>query len=165
MPAAQFCLHCASPLAERAVFGEPRLACTACAFVHFDNPVAVSGVIVHRGDEVLLVRQPRGTHHVLVSGYLEAFESAEETAVREVREETGLEVEVERVLGTYSCRPIGKNMVFIVCIARYLAGDLVLSDELEDARWFPLTALPDWNPDWPVARAFADLRGGTRDEG
>ena len=158
MPDPRFCLHCGASLAERLVFGEPRLGCTACEFVHFDNPVAVSGVILRRGEEVLLVRQPRGTHHVLVSGYLEAFESAEDAAVREVMEETGLEVEVERLLGTYSCRPIGKNMVFIVCLARVTGGELRLSEELADARWYPLDALPDWPPEWPVARAFADLR-------
>ena len=70
----------------------------------------------------------------------------------------GLEVEVERLLGTYSCRPIGKNMVFIVCLARVTGGELRLSEELADARWYPLDALPDWPPEWPVARAFADLR-------
>ena len=159
MPEPRFCLHCGASLAERLVFGEPRLGCTACEFVHFDNPVAVAGVIVRRGEQVLLVRQPRGTHHVLVSGYLEAYESAEDAAVREVLEETGLGVAVERVLGTYSCRSIGKNMVFIVCLARLLGGELRLSDELLDARWFTLDTLPDWRPDLPVACAFADLRG------
>ena len=164
MPAARFCLHCGSSLAERLVFGEPRLACGACEFVHFDNPVAVAGVIVRRGDEVLLVRPafpPDYPHHVLVSGYLEAYESAEQAAVREVKEETGLDIEVERVLGTYSCRSIGKNMVFIVCLARLVGGELRLSDELLDARWFTLDTLPDWRPDLPVACAFADLRGNS----
>jgi NAD+ diphosphatase len=121
----------------------------------------VAGVIVRRGDEVLLARPaqpPDSPYHVLVSGYLEAYESAEDAAVREVREETGLAVAVERVLGSYSCRPIGKNMVFIVCIARVTGGEVCVSDELADARWFPLDALPDWPADWPVARAFADYR-------
>src|SRR5438105_2045402 len=102
MPGPRFCLQCGSALSERVVDGEARLGCTACAFVHFDNPVAVAGVIVRRGDEVLLARPPRGAHHVLISGFLEAYESVEDAAVREVREETGLEVVVERVLGSYS---------------------------------------------------------------
>src|SRR5579884_553519 len=96
MPAPRFCLHCGAPMAEREVDGEPRLACTACPFVHFDNPVAVAGVIIRRDDEVLLVRPPRGSHHILVSGFLEAYESVEDAAVREVQEETGLEVTIER---------------------------------------------------------------------
>ena len=157
MLAPRFCLHCGAPLVERLVDGETRLACRTCSFVHFDNPVAVAGVIVRRGDEVLLARPRHGSHYVLISGFLEAYESVEDAAVREVQEETGLEVEIERVLGSYSCRPIGKNMVFIVCVARPVGGELRLSEELADARWFSLHALPDWPADWPVARAFADL--------
>lgn len=157
MAEARFCLHCGGALAVRLIDGEPRAACGACAFVHFDNPVAVAGVIVRDGERVLLVRQASFPLFVLVSGFLEAYESAEDAAVREVKEETGLEVVVERVVGTYSCRPIGKNMVFIVCLARLTGGELRLSDELVDARWFTLDALPDWQPDAPVAQAFADL--------
>jgi NADH pyrophosphatase NudC (nudix superfamily) len=158
MPGPRFCLHCGAPLAERAVDGELRLGCTSCAFVLFDNPTPVAGVIVRRDEQVLLVRPRRGNSHILVSGFLESFESAEEAAVREVWEETGLDVEIERVLGSYSCRPIGKNQVFIVCVARVRSGDLRLSDELAEARWYTLDTLPDWPAEWPVARAFADLR-------
>jgi NAD+ diphosphatase len=161
MTTPRFCLHCAAPLTERPIDGLPRLACPKCTFVHFDNPVAVAGVIIRRNDEALLVRPvfpPDLQHHVLVSGYLEAYESAEDAAVREVMEETNLRVEVERIVGTYSCRPIGKNMLFIVCLAHLLGGDLRLSDELIDARWFPFNALPNWPSDWPVAQAFTDLR-------
>lgn len=155
----RYCLYCGTPLAERLVDGELRRACPACPWVYFDNPVAVAGVIVRRGGEVLLARPQRGTHFVLVSGFLEAYESVEAAAVREVREETGLEVEIERILGSYSCQPIGKNMVFIVCVARVLGGELRIAEELADACWFPLDALPNWPAEWPVAQAFADLLG------
>jgi NADH pyrophosphatase NudC (nudix superfamily) len=170
MPSPRFCLHCGGPLAEQLVDGEPRPACAACPYVFFDNPVAVAGVMIRRDDEVLLVRprlrpkdeviveeQPDLRRYVLVSGYLEPFESVEEAAVREAKEETGLEITVERIIGSYSCRPINKNMVFVVCLARPVGGGLALSDELADARWFPLAALPDWPAEWPVARAFASL--------
>ena len=161
MTTPRFCLHCAAPLTERPIDGLPRLACPNCTFVHFDNPVAVAGVIIRRDDQVLLVRPafpPDQPHHVLVSGYLEAYESAEDAAVREVIEETNLQIEVDRIVGTYSCRPIGKNMLFIACLAGLQGGPLRLSDELADARWFPLASLPPWPPDWPVAQAYADLR-------
>ncbi len=157
MPVPAFCLLCGGVLAERLVDGEPRLGCTACAWVHFDNPVAVAGVIVREGERVLLAKPRGGSEFVLVSGFLETYESVEMAAVREVREETGFDVAIERILGSYSCRPIGKNMVFIVCIAWLLGGELAVDDELDDARWFPLDALPAWPADWPVAQAFADL--------
>src|SRR5579885_3560714 len=144
MAAPAFCLLCGGALVERIVDGEPRRGCTACDWVHFDNPVAVAGVIVRRDGDVLLAKPRGGREYVLVSGFLEAFESVEMAAVREVREETGLDVAVKHILGSYSCKPIGKNMVFVVCVARLLGGELRVSDELEDARWFPLRALPAW---------------------
>ncbi len=100
---------------------------------------------------------PGLAHDVLVSGYLERYETAEEAAVREVREETGLDVVIDRVLGTYSCRPIGKNMLLIVCLARVAGGELRLSEELSAAQWHPIGRLPRWPPEWPLVEAFADL--------
>jgi 8-oxo-dGTP diphosphatase len=162
--APRFCTRCGSRLAERAVDGRRRLACPACPYVRFDGPGAVAGAIVrrlrHGVEEVLLVRPvepPALAYHVLVSGYLEPYETAEAAAIREVKEETGLDVAIERVLGTYSCRAIGRNLVLIVCLARVTGGELRLSEELADARWFSTAELPAWPPDWPLARAFADL--------
>ena len=153
----RFCPHCGAPLTQREIDGLPRSVCGPCNYVHFDGPIPVVGVIIRRGDEVLLVRQADYPLYVLVAGYLEAFESAEDAAAREVKEETGLDVAIERVLGTYSCRPIGKNMVFIVCAAQVTGGELMPSDELVDARWFPVGGLPDWPPELALVRAFADL--------
>ncbi|MEJ7803676.1 MAG: NUDIX domain-containing protein [Candidatus Limnocylindria bacterium] len=123
-----------------------------------DHPVPVAGAIVRRGDEILLVRPHEEQLHWLISGYLEAWESVEEAAVREVREETGLDVEIERMVGSYSCRSIGKNLVFAVCVARPVGGELRIGAEIADARWFPIDALPPWPADSPAAQAVADLR-------
>lgn len=122
-----------------------------------DHPIPVAGAIIRKGDEILLVRPHEETKHWLVSGYLEAYESVEDAAIREVREEVGLEVEIERVVGSYSCRSINKNMVFIVCLAHPTGGNLRLGEEVAEAHWFRLDALPNWPGDSPAALAIADL--------
>lgn len=129
-----------------------------------DHPIPVAGAIIRAGDAILLVRPHEETTHWLISGYLEAYESAEEAAVREVREEVGLEVEIERVVGSYSCRSINKNMVFVVCLARPIGGRLRLGEEIAEAHWFRVDALPDWPVDSPAAMAIADLFSAARDD-
>lgn len=122
-----------------------------------DHPIPVAGAIIRDRDAILLVRPHEETNHWLVSGYLEAYESVEEAAIREVREEVGFEVEIERVVGSYSCRSITKNMVFVVCLAHPVGGRLRLGEEIAEAHWFRLDALPNRPVDSPAALAIADL--------
>jgi NAD+ diphosphatase len=83
--------------------------------------------------------------------------------VREVREETGLEVVVDRMLSSSPGTPDGVPVLFAACEARVTGGDLVLDeDELEDARWFALDALPAWPADHPLHRVFARFLHGER---
>jgi NAD+ diphosphatase len=158
----RYCPVCAAELADKVLLdGSTRPACPRdeCGYVWFDSPVTVAGVIIRRGDEVLLARPHGYDNYFLVAGYLAPYETVEEAAVREAREETGLDIEVERMLGTYSCQALGQNMIIAVCLAHIVGGELALkADELADARWFPLDALPQWPPEQPLVQAFADLR-------
>lgn len=70
--------------------------CTSCGFVYYFNPsAAVACFIINPQDEILLVRRAKdpakGTLD-LPGGFVDMYESAEEAAMREVKEETGLEI-------------------------------------------------------------------------
>ena len=88
----------------------------------------MAAAIVQRGDEVLLVRPHGAEAFALVGGYPEPYETIEEAAAREVREETGLEVQVESILGSYSIDPMGRNLVLVVCVAQVVGGDYRLQE-------------------------------------
>ena len=105
--------------------------------------VSYGGVVV-RGDEVIVI-VPRGRRRVLglPKGGPDAGESPEQTAAREVREETGVTARVRDRLGQVDYRyrrggrRIDKTVHFYLC--EYEAGDTADHDhEVDDARWMPL---------------------------
>ena len=163
----RYCPYCGEPLRREAVEGGDlpleslKPGCRACGYIHLDAPTPVAAAIIEREGKVLLVRPHGADHFALVAGYPEAFESIEDATVREVREETGLEVRVERVLGSYSCAPMGRNLVLVVCVAMIEAGKLTLqAEELAEGRWFALDALPEWPQEAPLHEVFRDYRTG-----
>jgi 8-oxo-dGTP pyrophosphatase MutT (NUDIX family) len=108
-----------------------------------EREISYGGVVV-RGDDVMVI-VPRGRRRVLglPKGGPNPGESPEQTAAREVREETGVTATVRERLGqvdyTYrrGGRPIDKTVHFYLC--EYEEGDTADHDhEVEDARWMPL---------------------------
>ena len=165
LPEGRYCPYCGEGLRRVPVGGldlpEEALkpACRDCGYVHLDAPLPVAAAIVERPGEVLLVRPHGAETFALVAGYPEPYETIEQAAVREVREETGLEVQVERILGSYSCEPMGQNLVSVVCVARVVGGEYRLQEEeLAEGRWFPLASLPVWPEGWPLREVFGDYR-------
>ena len=142
-----FCPRCATPLATRRVNDRPRRACPACGYVYFTDPKVGVGVLVVEGDRVLLIRravEPERGKWSLPAGYLDHGEDPRETAAREALEETGLTVVIDGLLDVFRNPPgRGGASLFILYRARRVAGEPAPGDDADDARFFPLDALPD----------------------
>jgi mutator protein MutT len=112
--------------------------CEACGFVHYINPRVVAAIVVERNGCVLLQRRavdPRSGYWTFPGGFLEAGETAEEGALRETKEEVGLDVTLGDVLGVYS-RP---DVAIVVVVYRGAAGagEAIVGDsESSEVRWF-----------------------------
>jgi len=102
--------------------------------------------VVKQGS-VLLVRrrvEPFRGHWTLPAGYLELDEEPWETARRETREETGLEIEHVELLGVLTNRDdLRRQGVVVAYLARPVGGELRAGDDAEDARFFELGRLPE----------------------
>jgi 8-oxo-dGTP diphosphatase len=92
------CPFCGDELGNKYEEGRERLYCSSCDRIIWRNAEPVAAVIVKKGDEVLLVKrgiEPGKGLWSLPAGFLEVDETAEEAAVRELEEETGLRVDEE----------------------------------------------------------------------
>jgi 8-oxo-dGTP diphosphatase len=90
------CPFCGEELGEKHEEGRKRLYCQECDRIIWRNAEPVAAVIVKKGDKVLLVKrgiEPGKGLWSLPAGFLEVDETAEEAAVRELEEETGLRVD------------------------------------------------------------------------
>jgi len=150
-----FCGYCGHKLVR--LHNEWGKQCCSCKQHHFPRiHPCVIGLIV-RGDELLLVRKPEWVtgRFGLVAGFVEFGESLEEAMVREVEEETGLQVGNLRYIGSQSW-PF-PSQIMNGFVADYTGGDLKLQeDELEEAAWYKLTELPALPPRRSIARYLID---------
>ncbi len=127
----------------RPVEGIERPVCTACGFVHYLDPKLVVAVIVARDGKLLLGRramEPGRGLWSFPSGYVNRGEVVEEAAIREVKEETDLDVSIGRLVGLYSSP--GDPVVLAVYEAQSARGTPRPGAELLEVAFFPLSDLP-----------------------
>jgi len=89
----KYCQECGAPTHKVIPEGDhaKRDVCTACGFVHYQNPKIITGAIPMHGDKVLLCKrniQPRLGYWTLPAGFMENAESTEQGAARETFEES-----------------------------------------------------------------------------
>ena len=137
------------------------------------HPVPTVGVVCLKGDEVLLIRRgtpPRLNQWSLPGGRLEWGETLQVAALRELKEETGVDAEllglVDVVDGVFPARPGGeitRHYVLIDYAARWLAGEPRAGDDAAEARFVSrdeAMALVEWDETRRViAEAYARFRG------
>jgi ADP-ribose pyrophosphatase YjhB (NUDIX family) len=127
--------------------------------------VGVAAVVGNEKGEILLVQRADSGIWLYPTGWADIGYSASEVAVKEVREETGIECEVLRMIGVLDGLRLGFTrvpMYLLVFHCRAVGGSLERHPlETADVGWFAEAALP-----WPVAgyagwgeHAFAAIRG------
>ncbi len=138
----RFCPRCAARCEPRDVGGRSRPTCPACGFVQFRNPATGVAVLVLEGERVLLGRRAGTSNRpgfwALPGGYVEFDEDFLSAARREVREETGLVIEVRSIVNvsmSYLSRDL--HALTVVLAAQPVGGSLRPDDGFDAVEWLP----------------------------
>ena len=127
--------------------GVMRPTCPSCAYIWYRNPVPAAGVILVRDGCVLLVKrkfEPRAGWWCLPAGFMEAGETPEQSAVRELQEETGVIAQLTGLFGVYAGFDDPRvRAVLILYTGDATGGEERAGDDALELAWFPLDALPD----------------------
>lgn len=125
------------------------------------RPVAAAGAVVFRGDDVLLIRRGRAPlkgSWSLPGGKIEFGETAIEAVAREVREETGCEIEVIGLIDVVDRIDPGSHYVLADYAARWISGEPRPGDDADRARFFAPDALEPLDLWSETVRVIAQAR-------
>ena len=132
-----YCPHCGSKLTAKEIGDEGLIPyCEKCEVPLWDMFTAsVIVALVNESKEIALLRQNyiSATKYVCVSGIMKLGESAEETVIREVKEEIGQDVEKLEFIKSYPYEK--KEMLMLGFKATVKKKDLELSGEVDSAEW------------------------------
>ncbi len=150
----KYCGVCGGPLR----FDTPiSKKCDHCGKEWWPSLATAVIVLIRKGKEVLLVHANnfRDNHYGLVAGFVETGETLEEAVYREVREETGLQIDHLRYFGSQPWPyPCGLMVGFT---ADYVSGDIHLQrSELSKAAWYDRDHLPHIPEKLSIARQLID---------
>lgn len=144
----KYCPFCATALREKFMDERTRLFCESCDQPIYENPIPVTCVVVvNPKNHILLVKRsvpPKQGFWCLPGGFMELGETPEESALRELGEETGLSGKIELLLGvTVNPSEQYDTALMVGYLIRTYSGMLTAGDDASDAAFFPHDALPE----------------------
>ncbi len=134
-----------------------------------ERPIVGVGAVVIKDEQIVLIKRgkaPRKDEWSLPGGGVELGETTSSAVRREIREETGLEVELAGVIDTVDfierdgTDAVNFHYILIDYLAYFRAGTLTAGSDADDARFFSFDdalALPLWDETKRIIRAAKDL--------
>ena len=144
--------------------GRIRLFCSRCNEPHYENPVPAScTVVIDNSDRILLVKRnvpPQVGGWCLPGGFIELDEAPENAALRELKEETGIAGQTDRLLGVISSfSPLYHSVLLIGYLVTSYSGTLHAGDDASDVAFFRPDEMPAIALDSHIRfiKAYSDL--------
>lgn len=145
----RFCMHCGGETVLKYVAheGKEREVCSACGRILYHNSKPCVGALIIDEDRILLVKrkqEPYKGYWDIPGGFLEGGEYPENGLLREIREETGLEVRPIELLGIFMDKygPDADDTLNIHYLAEVIGGEAKAGSDAGELRWFSKKNLP-----------------------
>jgi len=143
----KYCPKCRAELDLKSNFA----ACSECDFLHYQNPAPCTVLLFHKDNKVLLAKRavdPQKGYWDVPGGFIENGETAEESAIREGKEETNLDIRIIKYLGSYP--DIYGNTLLPTLVFIYQVEEknndyqqMKAQDDVAELKWFELDNLPN----------------------
>ncbi len=159
-----YCPYCGNPVIQRHMERKIRDFCMECSHVFYENPLPVASCIVVNEDRQLLLVQrgkdPYKGMWCLPIGFAEADEEVKDAALRELKEEAGIEGEVVRLVDVDTVDNYYYGSLAIVTYeVRHTGGSPAPGDDAIAARFFPIDSLPPlaWSSNDKAVKIYTDF--------
>tara|TARA_B100001113_G_scaffold302081_1_gene261430 strand:+ start:1012 stop:1518 length:507 start_codon:yes stop_codon:yes gene_type:complete len=142
-----YCSHCSNKNSFSKIEGEIRYHCPKCKTIHYQNPKPTATLICIKGDKILLVKRafdPGKGEWSLPGGFIELGETPEEAAKRELKEETNLDGEAIKLIGSCSHFNSIFGDILLLGITMKINNwdNLIPGDDAQSAGFFKLNKSP-----------------------
>lgn len=139
-----YCSRCGAACEQHRLEVGVRSACNDCGFIHYKNPQPAIAVLIERDRHFVLGKRiSKSLGHgqwCLPCGYVEYHEDYLSAAVREVKEETTMDVRIKSIISvvTNYLKPNIHSLVTVLS-AEVIDGELYAGDGMAEVGWFPYT--------------------------
>ena len=157
-----YCPYCGKKLTNKKIGDEGIIPyCNNCNIPLWDMfTTSIISAVINENNEIALLKQNyvSKTNYVLVAGIMKTNESAESTAIREIKEELGLDVTSLEFIKTYKKKK--KEMLMIGFKANVKKSEFIISEEVNSAIWVKLDSslnlLREGGIGWQIVKSIID---------
>lgn len=158
----RYCPNCSKPINQK---GRKSIECASCGFTFYFSPASTNALIIENDKgEILLTKrkfEPRKGYWDLPGGFVELGETVEESTIREIKEELGLDIKDIKYFGSYiSVYPYKGIDYQTLChayTAKYKGGKIKINDDVSGYKFFPKEEIQLDN------LSFDDIKGALKD--
>ncbi|MCL5970674.1 MAG: NUDIX domain-containing protein [Patescibacteria group bacterium] len=141
-----YCPNCKNTLEKKLIDQQNVLFCNNCKFTFWKNPKPVTSIIIEKDKKILMLQrssEPFMNYWVLPGGFMGYEETAEQSIIREAKEETGLDIIIKGISGVYRINNDPRGIHIDIIYHGIPEGEVKLSKEDKNWHYFVPSHLPD----------------------